>query len=63
MANRCDLCDKKRDVGHSVSHAKNRHRKIRKPNLHTHRMPTPEGKVKMRLCTKCKRLVKGKVGK
>jgi len=60
MAYVCDLCSKGRDVGHNVSHAKNRTQKVRKPNLHTHRMATPEGKVKMLLCTKCKRLVKGK---
>lgn len=64
MARICDYCGKKRDVGHNVSHAKNRSRRIRKPNLHTHRMPTEEGKVKMRLCTKCLRMVKtGKVSK
>lgn len=63
MANKCDLCDKKRDVGHNVSHAKNRTRRIRKPNLHTHRVPTSEGKLKLMLCTKCKRMVKGKVKK
>lgn len=59
MANVCDLCGKGRDVGHSVSHAKNRTRRIRKPNLHIHRMPTSEGKIKLKLCTKCKRAVRG----
>ncbi len=56
----CDICSKGRDVGHNVSHAKNRTQKIRKPNLHVHRMVTSEGKLKMLLCTKCKRMVKGK---
>jgi large subunit ribosomal protein L28 len=60
MANVCQICGKGRDVGHNVSHAKNRTQRIRKPNLHTHRMVTAEGKMKMLLCTKCKRLVKGK---
>ncbi len=58
MANVCELCGKKRDVGHNVSHAKNRTQRIRKPNLHTHRLVTPDGKIKTRLCTKCLRTVK-----
>ena len=58
MANACDLCGKKRDVGHNVSHAKNRTQKIRKPNLHTHKMQMGESKLKLKLCTKCLRSVK-----
>lgn len=64
MANACDLCGKKRDVGHNVSHAKNRTQRIRKPNLHAHRMDmgtTPDGNktsLKLKLCTKCLRSVK-----
>lgn len=61
MARICDRCGKKRDVGHNVSHAKNRTRRIRKPNLHTYRMPTPDGKMKLSLCTKCLRTVKAKI--
>lgn len=59
MAYMCEICGKKRDVGHNVSHAKNRTRRVRKPNLHTHNMKTDAGKVKMLLCTKCLRSVKG----
>ena len=58
MANVCAICGKKRDVGHNVSHAKNRTQRIRLPNLHTHRLVTAEGKLKLRLCTKCLRSVK-----
>lgn len=58
MANTCDLCSKKRDVGHNVSHSKRRTQRIRKPNLHAHNLMTDEGKVKMSLCTKCLRMVK-----
>ena len=58
MANACDLCGKKRDVGHNVSHAKNRTQKIRKPNLHAHKMQMGESKLKLKLCTKCLRSVK-----
>ncbi len=59
MANACDLCGKKRDVGHNVSHAKNRTQRIRKPNLHAHRMKMEEGTLRLKLCTKCLRTVKG----
>ena len=58
MANACDLCGKKRDVGHSVSHAKNRTQRIRKPNLHSHKTQLGESKLKLKLCTKCLRSVK-----
>ncbi|HBD02622.1 MAG: L28p-like protein [Microgenomates group bacterium GW2011_GWC1_46_16] len=58
MANKCALCDKGQDVGHSVSHAKNRSQRIRKPNLHAHRMQIGESKLRLMLCTKCLRKVK-----
>ena len=68
MANACDLCGKKRDVGHNVSHAKNRTQRIRKPNLHAHKMQIPTSStatqgtgatsLKLKLCTKCLRSVK-----
>lgn len=58
MANVCAVCGKGRDVGHNVSHAKNRTQRIRKPNLHSHRLILDEGSVRVRLCTKCLRLVK-----
>ncbi len=58
MANVCAVCGKGRDVGHNVSHAKNRTQRIRKPNLHTHKLMVGEEGVRVRLCTKCLRLVK-----
>lgn len=63
MANVCDYCGKKRDMGHNVSHAKNRTNTVRKPNLHTYRMPMGDGtKIKLSLCTKCLRMAKeGKI--
>ncbi len=63
MAYACDLCGKHRDVGHNVSHAKNRTRRVRKPNLHAHRMKLGESTLRLRLCTKCLRMVKGNVRK
>lgn len=58
MANVCAVCGKGRDVGHNVSHAKNRTQRIRKPNLHAHKLTVDEVGLRVRLCTKCLRLVK-----
>ena len=44
--------------GHNVSHAKNRTRKIFKPNLHTARITIGGASKKLRLCTKCLRMLK-----
>jgi ribosomal protein L28 len=45
-------------VGHNVSHAKNRTRKVFKPNLHSTRIWMGTGFKKMKLCTKCQRKLK-----
>ena len=47
-------------VGHNVSHAKNRTRKIFKPNLHGARIVVDGTSMKVRLCTKCLRDLKGR---
>ncbi len=47
---KCDLCGKGVMYGHNVSHAKNRTRRIFRPNLHNYKG--------MRYCTKCLRKVK-----
>ena len=47
-------------VGHNVSHAKNRTRKVFKPNLHSARVVVDGTSMKIRLCTKCLRDLKGK---
>lgn len=54
----CARCHKGVQYAQNVSHAKNRTKKIRYPNLHTHKMVVDGVKVKMKLCTKCKRMVK-----
>ena len=52
----CDKCGRGVDYGHNVSHAKNRTRRLRLPNLH-HAKVVLEGKVvRQRLCTKCLRM-------
>jgi large subunit ribosomal protein L28 len=54
--NKCANCGKGIMYGHNVSHAKNRTRKIFKPNLHEVRVLLGTNKKKMKLCTKCLRL-------
>lgn len=51
-------CGKGVMYGHNVSHSKRRTRKIFKPNLHSARVETTTGFVRLKLCTKCLRLVK-----
>ena len=51
----CSMCGKGVQFGNKVSHAKNRNKMIRRPNLHTHNMMIDGVKVKTKLCTKCKR--------
>ncbi len=59
--NKCDNCGKGIMYGHNVSHAKNRTRKIFKPNLHTARVVVNGVSKTLRLCTKCQRIFKGRV--
>ncbi len=55
---KCENCGKGIMIGHNVSHAKNRTRKIFKPNLHSARILVGTNRKKMKLCTKCLRTVK-----
>lgn len=55
---KCYNCGKGVLYGHNVSHAKNRTRKIFKPNLHEARILVGNNRKKVRLCTKCLRLYK-----
>jgi large subunit ribosomal protein L28 len=56
---KCDNCEKGVMYGHNVSHAKNRTRKIFKPNLHSAKVVINGVGKTLRLCTKCQRLFKG----
>ena len=58
MAMKCESCGKGVMYGHNVSHAKNRTRKIFKPNLHTSRVVVEGRSMKKKLCTKCLRMYK-----
>ena len=57
---KCFNCGKGIMVGHNVSHAKNRTRKVFKPNLHRTRIVVSGRSMRVRLCTKCLRTIKGK---
>ena len=54
----CEKCGKGVLRGHNVSHAKNRTKKIWKPNLKTVKIKTGGVTRKMTLCVKCLRRVK-----
>ena len=58
MAAICFNCGKGVMYGHNVSHAKNRTRKIFKPNLHSARIIVGGTAKKVKLCTKCVRKFK-----
>jgi len=58
MALRCDNCGKGIMYGHNVSHSKRRTRKIFKPNLHSAKVVLGGVSKRMKLCTKCLRMVK-----
>ena len=55
MANTCQYCAKTYDVGHNVSHAKNRTQRIRRANLRERRVVEDGVIVRRALCTKCAR--------
>lgn len=55
---KCYNCGKGVMYGHNVSHAKNRTRKIFKPNLHSARILVDGAYKRVKLCTKCQRLFK-----
>lgn len=55
MAYICDNCGKGKSFGNLVSHAKNRTKTVRKPNLHRATVLIDDKKMKRLLCTKCLR--------
>lgn len=58
MGMKCANCGKGVMYGHNVSHAKNRTRKLFKPNLHSARITIGGTSKRLRLCTKCLRMLK-----
>lgn len=59
----CDKCGKGVNIGHNVSHAKNRTRHISLPNLHNARVIVDGAIEKQRLCTSCLRMAVRPVNK
>jgi large subunit ribosomal protein L28 len=57
----CDLCSKRRQSGHNVSHANNKTKRTFKPNLQPVRAVIDGQPKRIRVCTRCLR--SGKVQK
>ena len=55
---KCANCGKGVMYGHNVSHAKNRTKRLFKPNLHSIRIVVDGIGKRVRLCTKCLRKLK-----
>jgi len=57
----CDVCGKKHQSGHNVSHANNKTKRVFNPNLQTVRALVGSTPKRIRVCTRCLR--SGKVRK
>lgn len=55
---KCANCGKGVMYGHNVSHAKNRTKRLFAPNLHWARVTIGRALRRVRLCTKCLRMLK-----
>ena len=55
MARKCDICGKGTVTGNKVSHAKNRTRRVWKPNLHKVQTMVGSTKTTLKVCTRCLR--------
>jgi large subunit ribosomal protein L28 len=60
---KCFNCGKGVMYGHAVSHAKNRTNRLFKPNLHAFKMIEDGRSSRVRLCTKCLRMIKKKMNR
>lgn len=61
MSRQCDICGKKRMIGHTVSHANNKTKREFRPNLVRVRAKIGGGTKRIKVCTRCLR--SGKVVK
>ncbi|HED04242.1 MAG TPA: 50S ribosomal protein L28 [Candidatus Fraserbacteria bacterium] len=57
----CDLCGKRTHFGNTVSHAGNRSRRARRPNLQKVKARQGGRRVRLTVCTRC--IKSGKVTK
>jgi large subunit ribosomal protein L28 len=58
MARECEICGKHRSVGHSVSHANNKTKRLWRPNLQRVHAKVGEGgktAAHLLVCTRCLR--------
>lgn len=55
----CVLCGKGVQHGHLVSFSKRKVNHVRKPNLHTHHLVIDGFRTKIKVCTTCKRSLRG----
>jgi len=55
MSRQCEICGKKRMLGHNVSHANNKSVREFRPNLVTVRAKVNGGSKRIKLCTRCLR--------
>lgn len=55
MSRVCEVCGKGPVVGHNVSHANNKSKKVWYPNLQKVKVQTEKGPARMKICTRCLR--------
>lgn len=55
MSRQCEICGKRRMLGNTVSHAKNRTRREFKPNLFFVHAKVEGSSKRIRVCTRCLR--------
>jgi large subunit ribosomal protein L28 len=51
----CDICSKRRQSGHNVSHANNKTKRVFNPNLQTIKALINGAPKHIRVCTRCLR--------
>ncbi|WP_447976730.1 50S ribosomal protein L28 [Candidatus Nitrospira bockiana] len=55
MAYACEICNKRHQSGHNVSHANNKTKRVFSPNLQTVRALINGAARRIRVCTRCLR--------
>jgi len=53
MSRQCDLCSKKTIFGNTVSHSKNRTRRVWRPNLLSMKTMIGGTTLSIKICTRC----------
>ncbi|TMA38162.1 MAG: 50S ribosomal protein L28 [Deltaproteobacteria bacterium] len=55
MARACEICGKQRSVGHNVSHANNKTKRVWRPNLQRVHARVGRAAKRLLVCTRCLR--------